>query len=420
MQVVSLYVARLVDPLIEELLAGFPAVLIVGPRACGKTTTAARHARTIVRLEREAEAAAVRADPDGALDVPRPLLLDEWQLVPEVLAAVKRAVDARPGPNNFLITGSVRSDLDDEGWPMTGRVLRVQMYGLTEREISGDASAPPILDRIATEGTAAFSLPDDRPALNEYLTLALRGGFPETVLAASDRLRRQWTSAYIEQLITRDADMVDTGRDPARLRRYLHVLCLNTAGVVHANTLYESAGLNRRTALAYDKLLGNLLVVDEVPAWWTNRLKRLVQTPKRYVIDPAVVGALLRLDVPGVRKDGDLLGRLLDTFVMAQLRAEAAVSDTEPTLYHLRSEQGAHEIDILVEYADGSVFGIEVKAGGGPNRSDAKHLEWLRDEVGERFLGGAVLHSGPRLYPLADRIVAAPICALWAPVPSKA
>ena len=161
-------------------------------------------------------------------------------------------------------------------------------------------------------------------------------------------------------------------------------------------------------------------MVDEVPAWWTNRLKRLVQTPKRYVIDPAVVGALLRLDVPGVRKDGDLLGRLLDTFVMAQLRAEAAVSDTEPTLYHLRSEQGAHEIDILVEYADGSVFGIEVKAGGGPNRSDAKHLEWLRDEVGERFLGGAVLHSGPRLYPLADRIVAAPICALWAPVPSKA
>lgn len=414
------YVPRLVDPLIEELLAGFPAVLVVGPRACGKTTTAARHARTIVRLDREAEAAPVRADPDGALDVPRPVLLDEWQLAPEVLAAVKRAVDSRPGPNNFLITGSVRSDLEGEGWPLTGRALRVQMYGLTEREIVGDATTTPLLDRIATQGVTAFSMPDDPPALNDYITLALRGGFPEAVLASSERLRRQWLRSYVDQLITRDVEMVDTGRDPARLRRYLEVLCLNTAGVVHANTLYDSAGVDRKTALAYDRLLSNLLVVDEVPAWWTNRLKRLVQMPKRYVIDPAVVGTVLRLDVLGVRKDGDLLGRLLDTFVMTQLRAEAPVCDAEPNLYHLRSRQGRNEVDIVVEYAGGSIFGFEVKAGGGPNRSDAKHLEWLRDELGDRFIGGAVLHSGPRLYPLAERIVAAPICTLWAPVPSKA
>jgi predicted AAA+ superfamily ATPase len=408
------YIPRLVDAFIEELLAGFPAVLVVGPRACGKTTTAARHARTIVRLDREAEAAAVRADPDGALEVARPVLLDEWQLAPEVLAAVKRAVDARPGPNNFLITGSVRSDLEGEGWPMTGRVLRVQMYGLTEREITGDARAVPLLDRIAAQGVAAFALPDSPPSLNGYISLALRGGFPESMLAASEQLRRQWLRAYVAQLITRDVEMVESGRDPVRLRRYLQVLCLNTAGVVDAKTLYDSAGVNRKTALAYDKLLGNLLVVDQVPAWWTNRLKRLVQTAKRYVIDPGVVGAVLRLDISGVRRDGDLLGRLLDTYVMAQLRAEATICKAEPSLYHLRSEQGRHEVDIVVEYADGGIFGLEVKANSGPSFNDAKHLQWLRDELGDRFIGGAVLHSGPRIYPLTERIVAAPICALWA------
>jgi len=151
-----------------------------------------------------------------------------------------------------------------------------------------------------------------------------------------------------------------------------------------------------------------------VPAWWTNRLKRLVQTPKRYVIDPGVVGAVLRLDVPGVRRDGNLLGRLLDTLVMAQLRAEASISEAEPTLYHLRSEQGRHEVDILVEYGDGRVFGLEVKATSGPSLHDAKHLQWLRGELGDRFIGGAVLHAGPRKYPLTEHIVAAPICALWA------
>jgi predicted AAA+ superfamily ATPase len=408
------YIPRLVDALIEELLAGFPAVLVVGPRACGKTTTAARHARAIVRLDLEAEAAAVRADPDGALDVARPVLLDEWQLAPEILAAVKRAVDARPGPNNFLITGSVRSDLEGEGWPMTGRVLRVQMYGLTEREITGDAQAAPLLDRLAAHGVAAFALPDSPASLNGYINLALRGGFPESVLASSERLRRHWLRAYVEQLITRDVEIVEAGRDPARLRRYLRTLCLNTAGVVDAKTLYDSAGVNRKTALAYDKLLSNLLVVDAVPAWWTNRLKRLVQMPKRYVIDPAVVGAVLRLDVPGVRRDGDLLGRLLDTFVMAQLRAEASICEAEPNLHHVRSEQGRHEVDIVVEYGDGRVFGLEIKATSGPSLNDAKHLQWLRDELGDRFIGGAVLHCGPRIYPLTERVVAAPICALWA------
>lgn len=296
---------------------------------------------------------------------------------------------------------------------MTGRALRVQMYGLTEREITGDARAASLLDRLAAHGLAALSVPDAVPSLNGYITLALRGGFPEPVQASSERLRRQWLRAYVEQLITRDVEMVDAGRDPARLRRYLHALCLNTAGVVDAKTLYDSAGVNRKTALAYDRLLSNLLVVDAVPAWWTNRLKRLVQMPKRYVIDPGVVGAVLRLDIPGVRRDGDLLGRLLDTFVMAQLRAEASICEAEPSLYHLRSEQGRHEVDIIVEYGDGHVFGLEIKATSGPSLNDAKHLQWLRDELGDRFIGGAVLHTGPRRYPLAQLIAAAPICSLW-------
>lgn len=94
--------------------------------------------------------------------------------------------------------------------------------------------AVPVLDRLAAQGVGAFSLPENPPSLNDYIALALRGGFPESVLVSSDRLRRQWLSAYVEQLITSDAEMVENGRDPIRLRRYLHVLCLNTAGVVDA------------------------------------------------------------------------------------------------------------------------------------------------------------------------------------------
>src|SRR3990170_6238639 len=107
------YLPRLVDGQIDALLAELPAIFLTGPRATGKTTTAARRAATIVRLDREAEAVAVRADPDAALrGLPEPILLDEWQVVPSVLGAVKRAVDSRPDPGRFLVAGSVRGGLE--------------------------------------------------------------------------------------------------------------------------------------------------------------------------------------------------------------------------------------------------------------------------------------------------------------------
>ena len=121
----------MVDDLIERLLPELPALFLVGPRATGKTTTAARYARTIVRLDREAEAVAFRADPDAAMrGLQEPILFDEWQLVPGVLAAIKRAVDAQPSPGRFLVTGSVRGDLEGELWPGTGRLTRVPIFGM--------------------------------------------------------------------------------------------------------------------------------------------------------------------------------------------------------------------------------------------------------------------------------------------------
>ena len=112
--------------------------------------------------------------------------------------------------------------------------------------------------------------------------------------------------SYVEHLLTRDAEQVDGGRDSARLRRYLEAFGLNTAGIVEDRTIFEAAGINRKTALAYERLLVNLLVVEAVPAWTSNRLKRLVLSPKRYVVDPGLAGAVLGLDVDHVPRCADL------------------------------------------------------------------------------------------------------------------
>ncbi|WP_433174729.1 ATP-binding protein [Actinoallomurus sp. CA-150999] len=409
------YLARIVDPLIAELMTEVPAVSLIGPRAAGKTTTALRHAASVVHLDRPGDATVFRIDPDAALrGLPEPVLLDEWQEAPEVLGAVKRNVDADPRPGRYILTGSVRAELDAHTWPGTGRVIHVRMTGLTARERFGDATEKPFIDRIVRPGSLDLRLPESCPDTRDYVDLALSGTFPEPALRLSARGRRRWFDSYVQQLLTRDVAAVEPRRDPERLRRFFEALALNTAGVVDSATLYRAAGINIKTANAYENLLSNVFVLDVVPAWFSNRLKRLAQGPKRYLIDAALLGAAVGADTETVLRDPDLLGRLIDTFVAEQLRAELAVSDHRPRMHHLRQEGGRREIDILIELAGHRVIGIEVKASTGPNRDSGRHLAWLRDELGDRFVHGLVLHTGRHIYELGDRITAAPICTLWA------
>lgn len=408
------YISRLADARLDELFAELPALLVVGPRATGKTTTARRHARSVVRLDREAEAGAFRADPDAALHaLEGPVLLDEWQAVPEVLGAVKRAVDDETGAGRFLLTGSVRADLDVQTWPGTGRVVRVRMDGLTAREMAGRVTGAPFLDRLGRADLDELAAATDPPDLLGYVDLALRGGFPDAALSGEVG-RQAWLEGYLDQLLTRDVEALSGRRDPILMRRYFETLALNSAGLPDDRTLYEAAGVDRKTAAAYEFLLANLLVVETVPAWVSNRLSRLMKRGKRYLVDPSLVAAALRVDRAAVLRDGDLLGRLLETFVMAQIRPEVELSPSVPRLYHLRTRDGAHEVDLIAELAAGEIVAVEIKASAAPEAADAKHLAWLRDRLGERFLAGAVLHTGPRPFRLADRIFALPICTLWA------
>lgn len=347
------YLRRWADRALDELLAELPALLIVGPRASGKTTTAARRAATTVRLDVPAQAAAFAADPDAALrGLAEPVLLDEWQEVPAVLGAVKRAVDADGRPGRFLLTGSVSAPIDHRLWQGTGRLLQIAMHPMAIRELRGAVDGPAFLDRLADGGEPPR--PADPPDLRGYVELALRGGFPTPALRLGPQAGRRWLEGYVDELIKRDVPHA-TGRaaDPLRLRRYVEAYALSSGGIADHRTIYAAAGITKVTALAYEGLA-------------------------------------------------------------AQLRPELAVARSRPRLHHLRSKGGRQEVGLLAELAGQRVVGIEVKATAAPTRADARHLAWLRDELGARFAAGVVLHTGPRVFRLDDGIVAAPIAALWA------
>ena len=406
------YRPRMVDPLLAEILGEFPAVMLVGPRAIGKSTTAERYAASVVRLDRPNEAAIFEADPDAALQgLPEPILLDEWQEVPAVLGAVKRAVDRERRPGRFLLTGSVYADLQGQTWPGTGRVIRITMHPLTVAEQVGRATKP-FLDRIA-DGDELMVSPDP-PDILGYADLALRGGFPEAVIARSPLFRSRWMQSYLGQMFTRDPEAIGPSPDPVRLRRFFEAYALNAGGIATDKTIYDAADVNSKTAAAYKRLFENLLVIDELPAWTSNRLKRLTLASKRSVVDSGLWASALQIDQAAVRSDGGLLGRLLDIFVTAQLRAEGETAANRPRLYHLRQEHGHHEVDVVAELGARRIVGVEIKATSAPTVRDARHLAWLRDQLGDRFAAGVVLHTGPRPFKLDDRIIAAPICSLWA------
>jgi hypothetical protein len=289
------------------------------------------------------------------------------------------------------------------------------MYGLTVSELQRRIPPESLLDRLAEGDLDELTVPDDQPLdLRDYVQLVTRSGFPEPVLRLPASERDPWLSSYLEQLLTRDVADLSPRHDPQLLRRFVEAYAINTAGTVDRRTLEQAAGIAKATGDRYEELLSSLLVTETVPAWWNNRLKRLTRAPKRYLVDASLALAAIRVDTDGLMRDADLLGRMLDTFVVAQLRAELPRCESRPRLFHLRQEQGRREIDVMVEYAAGRILAMEIKATSAPSRNDARHLAWLHQQLGDRFVGGIVLHTGPRTFKLEDRIVAAPIRALWA------
>ena len=202
------YVPRLIDATLEDLFSQLPALLVVGPRACGKTTSARRLAETVVRLDVSAEAAAFRFDPDAALSaMPEPVLFDEWQEVPELMGAVRRAVDADPRPGRFLLTGSAGPRRGNDAWSGIGRVVNVKMYGLTVREALGDSDRPGFLERLARRRAQRLPRPGRPSGYSRLRRPRLAGRLPRAAPAP----HRQG-QAGLAQLLHRPT------RDPAMPR----------------------------------------------------------------------------------------------------------------------------------------------------------------------------------------------------------
>ncbi|MYB25166.1 MAG: ATP-binding protein [Acidimicrobiia bacterium] len=405
---------RIVERLVaEELLPNFPAVFLVGPRGVGKSTTAGRLVDTVIDLSEPGPRQAARDDPDGVLAATSgTVVIDEWQEAPEILAAVKRAVDAdrARAPGRFIVTGSARATFSSQTWPGTGRLIRVRMYGLTQSELAHNNAYNPI-DTLFAATAPAFATSQVSRA--SYIDRIVAGRFP-AALRHSGRNLSRWFDAYAEQLAERDAPQITGGHPRARLLRgVLRSCAARTGRELNKEAVARDAEVARATADSHVRLLEDLSIVVLVPAWHSNRIRRLTRSPRLHLTDPGLATHLLNADAETLTRDGILIGQLFETFVAAELLAHIETASAATGLFHYRNRDG-REIDFLLERR-GRVVGIEVKSATSVSRDDARHLMWLRDRLGGDFHYGAVLYSGQIPYRIDGSIWALPISALWQP-----
>jgi predicted AAA+ superfamily ATPase len=404
------YIRRHVDTLIDDLMAAFPALMITGPRGCGKTTTALQRAATVTSLDDPLAAQAFAAQPAAFMAAARrPLLIDEWQIVPASLSAVKRAVDTDHSPGQYLITGSVRSRYLAGSWPGTGRLIPVRIWGLTQAELEGHPEDS--LDWLWHPEALRPTLWENTPTVLDYVELAVRGGFPDA-LFRGELDRATWYDGYVDQLIHHDVAALAAVRTPLGLGRLLEVVAVNTAGLPNLTSLAQAAHISNQTATSYLDALEDMRVVQRVQPWFRNRLNRLSKSPKYYLTDTGLAAHLMGADKQRILTNGDLLGRIIDTYVLTQIRP--LLDTTRPRLdaYHFRDNDGRHEVDLVIE-SQSSIIGIEIKASASVTAHDARHLAWLRDQCRDEFSAGYVFHTGPGVIPLGDKLWAVPIASLW-------
>lgn len=407
----DLYPRALDHLLAEELLPSFPAVMVVGPRGTGKSTSLSKYADTTLDLSVPAVRAAVAEDPDGAISSAEgAVFVDEWQELPEILGSIKRSIDRIGGgqAGRFIITGSVRARRQAATWPGTGRFIRVRMYGLTQAELERDSRSNPI-DTFFDDAAPGFRHSD--LSRNDYLERITAGRFPAAVELAG-RNRSRWYSAYIEQLIDRDARQVsERVTQPAKLRAVFTSCVARTGQELNRKATARDADVDFRTAEYYIGLLEDLSVIIHLPVWHSKRLKRLTQAPKVHVVDPGMACHVLNADAAVLGQDATLVGQLFETFVAAELATHVETAAEQTSLFHFRDRDG-HEVDIVLEQR-GRIVGLEVKSATAVDRSDARGLMWLRDKMGEDFHYGAVLYSGTIPFEVDDRIWVLPLSCLW-------
>ncbi len=407
---------------VEVALADTRVVVLLGARQVGKSTLMRQVAagegrgRPVLTFDAQTVRTAASADPAGFVaGLPLPVALDEIQRVPELLTEIKLRVDRDPAPGQFLLTGSANLlEMAQVKDSLAGRVEYLRLHPFSQGELREQKER--FVAQLGRGGVPSiFGAPSGRSA---YAGTLARGGYPEVQHRSASR-RARFFESYLESIIERDVrDLADVA-DRTAILRVLQAIAAISAGELNVDKLSSSLEQPASTVRRYIDLLEMLFLVRRVPAWSTNLLARTIKRPKIYVTDPGLLAYLVGADERRIERDLGLGGMFFETFAMSEIQRQISWLDDRPRMFHFRDRE-QREVDLVLEYRDGAVAGIEVKAAATVTPHDFRGLQYLRDKLGDRFVAGTLLYSGENTVSFGDRLTAVPLCGLWqtAPDPS--
>lgn len=400
--------------LVVEALSYSRVVLVLGARQVGKSTLAKQvvasdYPATVVTLDDQATREAARRDPHGFVAGLRgPALIDEVQLVPDLIYAIKQVVDEEPAPGRFLLTGSANVLTAPRVLEsLAGRVRIIDLWPLAQSEIH--SSANNFVDCLfAGEPPQVSGAPIGREA---FVEIVARGGYP-AVHTLSERQRRDWYRDYVQGIVLRDLRDIASAQKLVEMPSLLRLLATSSAKLLDYRKLARDLQISDKTVRAYVELLRIVFLVHVVPGWRPGLRSRELQAPKLYLTDTGLLAQQLGANAKRIAEDDQVTGHALETFCGMEIVKHQSWAAQHATLRHYRVND--EEIDIVIEAQSGDLAAVEVKATASIREGDWRALRKLRDDRPHLFKAGVVLYTGRQTIPLSDRIWAVPICGLWA------
>jgi len=395
-----------------------PVVFVNGPRQAGKTTlvqslAAKDFPADYVSFDNATQMAAAAVSPETFLTSRKgPVIIDEVQLVPEIFRALKIVVDklrlANEGNINgrFLLTGSANiMALPKLSDPLVGRMSVKTLLPFAGCEaLKGRGDFLERLFNLDFDG-----LKSDKAGLNDIVRIAT---FPE-ISGKSARARSEWFDSYLTTMLQRDVRMLSELEKIAVLPTLLRLLAARAGSLMNDASIARDAGLNPVTSKSYRAILQAMFMVFDVQPWYRNVSKRLVKSPKGYLMDTLLLCHLLEwslYDLQGRRPD--VYGHVVENFVATELTKLLTFTNLRARLLHFRTSDNK-KVDFILERPDGRLAGIEVKSSDTVRPGDFKDLKVLQDIAGDDFVGGIVLYTGKDVVPFGKKLLAVPMGVLW-------
>ena len=414
------YLPRLVDELLKKELEAFGAVLITGPKWCGKTTTGFNQARSALFLqnpdEREQNLRLADIKPSLLLEGDNPRLIDEWQDAPKLWDSVRFSVDQRGETGLYILTGSTSVDDSLIAHSGTGRISRLKMRTMSLFE-SGDSNGEVrIIDLLNSKDIASKS----SHSIEDISKLIVGGGWPASVDKSLEIKQRQ-VSGYCKSIVNTEIATADgISRDSEKVYQFLrsysrHISTQATIQTITKDVIKNFDSINRKTVSEYLGALQKIFVIEDLKAWSPKlRSKTVISTSStRHFVDPAIASYFLDVNPADLLNDLKTMGLLFESLVVRDLRIYA--ESLGGRVYHYRDHSG-QEADAILHFKNGQWAAIEVKLGNKAIEEGAKNLKRLANKIDQELMNTpsflAVITGSGYAYKRDDGVYVIPIGCL--------